>query len=67
MSQMNKDKGIKTTGTMKKILAVIAVCLVLASCKEQPYTHDEALVVFVKYATVIGNIHDNPELCQLPR
>lgn len=28
---------------------------------------DEALVVFVKNATVIGNIHDNPELCQLPR
>lgn len=27
---------------------------------------DEALVVFVKNATIIGNIHDNPELCQLP-
>lgn len=33
---------------------------------ERPY-RDEALVVFVKYATVIGNIQDNPELCQLPR
>ena len=33
---------------------------------ERPY-RDEALVVFVKYATVIGNIHDNPDLCQLPR
>lgn len=33
---------------------------------ERPY-RDEALVVFVKYATIIGNIHDNPELCQLPR
>lgn len=29
--------------------------------------HIETLVTFVKYATVIGNIHDNPELCQLPR
>lgn len=30
---------------------------------EHPY-RDEALVVFVKYATVVGNIHDTPELCQ---
>ena len=35
---MNKEK---TTGTMKKILAVIAVCLALTSCKEQPYTHED--------------------------
>lgn len=33
---------------------------------ERPY-RDEALVVFVKYATVIGNIQDNSELCKLPR
>lgn len=28
--------------------------------------HVETLVTFVKYATVIGNIYDNPDLCQLP-
>lgn len=28
---------------------------------QKPY-RDEALCVFVKYATVIGNIHDNPGL-----
>lgn len=26
---------------MKKILAVIAVCLALTSCKEQPYSHED--------------------------
>lgn len=26
---------------MKKILAVIAMCLALTSCKEQPYTHED--------------------------
>lgn len=35
-------------------------------CQNRPDS-DCALVIHSKDATVIGNIHDNPELCQLPR
>lgn len=35
-------------------------------CQNHPDS-DCSLIMNAKKATVIGNIHDNPELCQLPR